>query len=101
MDAETTKEEEAGTRNEKRKRKSRRDAQERDPFQVLGQRGQQAAVSKTVFKQCEAQIAKSRKHDRASQPNLETVKEETVDVELESKEKIVDERQNGSCGDPV
>ena len=58
-------------------------------------------MSQAVFEQGEAQIAKSRKYNRTSQPDLEAVKEETIDLHLESKEKIVDKRQDGSRGNPI
>ena len=66
------------------------DAQEWNPFQILGQRRHQAAVSEAVFQQSEAQIAESRKDHRASQPDFEAVKEEAIDLELESKDQVVE-----------
>jgi len=58
-------------------------------------------VSEAVFEQGEAQITKSRKDHRAGQPDFEAVKEETIDLELESKNQVVEECQSGCRGNPI
>lgn len=54
-------------------------------------------MAKAVFQQCKAQISEPRKNNSTSKPDLKAMKEKSVDLNLESKNKIVQECEYGSC----
>jgi len=55
------------------------------PHQILQESTQKVLFPKTIFKQREANIARTKEHDHSRKPNLETMHVEPIHRELETE----------------
>ena len=82
-------------------RQESRDVQERNPRQVLEQRGKERAVPEAILEKSVPDVSSTREDDRAREPDLETVQVETVDGELPTEQDIVDDRSSDRSSEAV
>ena len=78
-----------------------RDVQERNPCQVLEQRGKERAMSKAVLEERVPDVSSTREDDRAREPDLETVQEEPVDRDAPPQKKVVEHSEETRRSDTV
>jgi len=76
-------------------------AQEWNPSQILHQCPEKTSMSSTVLQKSITKISNSRKNNRARQKNLETMKIESIHLDSESEEEIVDDRSDRRGSNPI
>jgi hypothetical protein len=103
-DGKTAEEEEAGCGNTSVYTKTcsiGKDAQEWNPAQVVEHGVKDVLLAETVFEQGETNVAGTEEDDGGREPDLERVHVESVDLELEAEEHVVDDTDGDRGRDTV
>ena len=75
--------------------------QERYPADILDERRDEVTLAEAVLEEREADVTRAGEHDRAGEPDLETVHVEAVDGELEAQQDVVHDRDRYAGRDTV
>lgn len=75
--------------NRRRDRAFRVDSQERNPGDVLKERSQERPVTEAILEQRKSDVTCTREDHCTSEPDLETVQEETIDLDAPPEQQVV------------